>query len=77
LNEHTAHLNCQCKCIHLAKRKSLFNLTLLKHVSNDISFRPDDLLGSDGVSESNVFAYLADLEKVGLHNFFLILLLFL
>ena len=39
-------------------------LTLFCWFEMLVSPRPDDLLGSNGVSESNVFAYLAEVEKV-------------
>lgn len=34
------------------------------HSCSYFLFRPDDLLVTDGVSESNVLAYLAEIEKV-------------
>jgi DNA gyrase/topoisomerase IV subunit A len=37
------------------------------HDSLDL-IRPDDLLATDGVSESNVLAYLAEIEKVRRYN---------
>lgn len=40
-------------------RKHTYHL----HSCSYFLFRPDDLLAADGVSESNVLAYLAEIEK--------------
>ena len=45
-------------------RKHTYHL----HSCSYFLFRPDDLLATDGVSESNVLAYLAEIEKVRRYN---------